>query len=135
MNRIYKFRAWDKTEKVMLPVGDLEFKRKSAWGTDELYGAVVVLPSGHDQFYDGERLEIMQFTGLLDKNGEEIYEGDILYYKTQKHEYRYKVIYDMERGQYRVSPHLPFAACLDEGQVIGNIYENPELLNPQQNDN
>jgi len=82
----------------------------------------------------------MQFTGLLDKNGKEIYEGDIL--STHIPENRlYKngeVIYSKEYLTYLVkyyfgkdyaSEYLSYIQNMNiEVEVIGNIYENPEIL-------
>lgn len=66
----------------------------------------------------------MQFTGLKDKNGKEIYEGDIV--KTVKEDW-VKVYYD--RGNYWVWRYQ-LAYLWETGvEVIGNIYENPELIN------
>lgn len=67
------------------------------------------------------RVELMQFTGLKDKNGKEIYEGDIL-----------EMPWGMSRRAVRI-PGMFYSlgeeGCWDdESEVIGNIYENPELL-------
>jgi uncharacterized phage protein (TIGR01671 family) len=77
--------------------------------------------------------ELMQFTGLLDKNGKEIYEGDIVIcinghegvVEWEKSDCCFNVT-----GYYNASNDYPSMAFM-EGQpfeVIGNIYENPELL-------
>jgi len=70
----------------------------------------------------------MQYTGLKDKNGKEIYEGDIV-----KIEGFINHVVGFEDGAFRwmnVGPYLPIAERISEREceVIGNIYENPELL-------
>jgi uncharacterized phage protein (TIGR01671 family) len=78
-------------------------------------------------------LEIMQFTGLHDKNGKEIYEGDILRTDAEK-EYISAVAYEQagfkvdSYSDKDVCEHLENIAPHHSAEVIGNIYENPELL-------
>ena len=68
-------------------------------------------------------LKIEQFTGLHDKNGKEIYEGDIVTDGVGK----YKIIYDL-----RLAGYQPYCIFRDDPEnyceVIGNIYENPDLV-------
>jgi uncharacterized phage protein (TIGR01671 family) len=79
---------------------------------------------------------VMQFTGLLDKDGEEIYEGDIIRILDNfkgRHQIS-KVIF--EHGRFKATPFYmnhydypsDFLEGLNECEVIGNIYKNPELL-------
>lgn len=67
-----------------------------------------------------------QFTGLKDKNGKEIFEGDIL----EKYpKVRGKVIFDEDVGCFKVIwEELSWDYVSGDKEVIGNIYENPELL-------
>ena len=76
-----------------------------------------------------ERLELMQFTGLLDKNGVEIYEGDLL--KHHSSELLSEVIFnDGTFWMKNIMWDNPLGRMNDQLEVIGNIYENPELLTP-----
>lgn len=68
MNREIKFRVWDKkSKKLHYDITGFEF------GVKEMTGVFI-----DGDFYNKENIELMQYTGLKDKNGVEIYEGDIL---------------------------------------------------------
>jgi len=125
--REIKFRAWDTKRRIMLPEFDI---------VDAMTGSIGDVP---------ENLIFLQYTGLKDKNGNEIYEGDILAtkgYRTNKYIYPRVVVFD----EFGVStePGSGHETVIGWGmkdeelgeienidtrlEVIGNIYENPELL-------
>lgn len=87
--------------------------------------------------FEDENTLAMQFTGLLDKNGLPIFEGDIL--KSSYTEYGHKVIF--ENGGFKIKHSErccpPYRTSLSEAEgwqvIIGNIYENPELLTHEDN--
>ena len=91
--------------------------------------------------WHGERVDpetVCQFTGLCDKNGRKIFEGDIVRYGDTIH----KVVFEQRSGTayfglvYSPFETLPFGHYQDLKQIeiIGNIYDNPELLEVKQND-
>ena len=86
-------------------------------------------------FHWGDSKNLMQYTGIKDKNGKEIYEGDILEMNDRKAS-RSQVKYDDKKwarflayDREAVSVYMPFVEnAVNQWVVIGNIYENPELI-------
>ena len=118
-----KFRAWLKKRQEM----DNEIDHIS-WLEDELY----CIGDGITYMVSAEDLVLMQSTGLKDKNGKEIFEGDIV--KMAKDVYSEPTYYEVVRhrgGAYRLESKqhgcelwLRHTDC----EVVGNVYENKELL-------
>ena len=103
MSREIKFRVWDNVDYMSKP-----FTLHSLMGANrtEFTSECVV----------------MQYTGLKDKSGNEIYEGDVLELKNQRGSLTGAMKWDETRNGW-----LQFEP-LDRFEVIGNIYENPELI-------
>lgn len=95
--RSIRFRAWDNHEKkiIYFPLSDV----------------------GNFVGY-----EVMQYTGLKDKNGKEIYEGDII--DDQGNALRYAVSWDDAGAGWKYIREAYMANC----EVIGNVHQNPELI-------
>ena len=120
---IPKFRAWLKKEQKMDNYID-----HISWLEDELY----CIGDGITYMVSAEDLVLMQSTGLKDKNGKEIFEGDIV--KMSKDVYSEPTYYEVVRhrgGAYRLESKqhgcelwLRHTDC----EIAGNVYENPELL-------
>lgn len=125
--REIKFRAWSKLLNKMLSHEDLNKTLKDL--TKIEYIAGIFLPLNSD-------VEVMQYTGLKDSNGNEIYEGDIVKIEDYFGEDIIgRVIYDEATAGYvfhKGNERNYFQMTLDLESyvyyVIGNIYENPELL-------
>lgn len=124
--REIKFRAWWANEKTMLN------------NVHDFYDTLGNI--GHGNEYEPENsfsgvldnpdeYQVMQYTGLKDKNGVEIYEGDILQFGDGICR---EVSYDHEHTGFKLKgedPVNPLWQMHKSMQVIGNIYENKELLN------
>ena len=125
--REFKFRAWSKLLNKMLSHEDLNKTLKDL--TKIEYIAGIFLPLNSD-------VEVMQYTGLKDSNGNEIYEGDIVKIEDYFGEDIIgRVIYDEATAGYvfhKGNERNYFQMTLDLEDyvhyVIGNIYENKDLL-------
>lgn len=124
MNREIKFRVWDTELKEMIEAGKVRIS-----GT-----GIIDLDNGKDwtEDVDAERFIVMQYTGLKDKNGKEIYEGDILQLKQAK-----KSIFVVEYEEQSFIAYCKNKVNNNEDalhyvsdalQIVGNIYEHPHLL-------
>ena len=117
--REIKFRVWDKLNKEMFDVEIINFQERRVYKDAVSYRKF-------------EDIELIQYTELKDKNNKEIYEGDIL--SDGNNEKPYKVIF--ENGSFRAEFEGDFDeysfdlidVVLHRCEIIGNIYENPELI-------
>jgi len=125
-----KFRAWDNTNKRMSAVAGLHFFNG---------GIDINVFADEDEWAEEPDLILMQYTGLKDKNGKEIYDGDIVNFKSYRKTANIgEVVYIDSLASFAVKYwlvldylHELFSVHLykDSLEVIGNIYENSELVN------
>lgn len=125
--REIKFRIWVKDRKEIFEVVLINYVSKKVTYILEKIGHLLSIRDA--KFND---IEFMQYSGLKDKNNKEIYEGDVL--SNGNDEKPYKVIF--ENGSFRAEFEGDFEEysfylidiVAQHCEIVGNIYENPELL-------
>ncbi len=129
--REIKFRVW--TGKIILdPTDNLHITgNEGYWHLENCYNYKGYdVPSKWDG--DNEDSILMQYTGLKDKNGKEIYEGDIMdgMVVVFGQYFNHQGFYLMEyfKGKFRLIPIINSNTYKIKREVMGNIYENPELI-------
>lgn len=118
--REIKFRAWDEDGYMIYPPFSLMF--------NENKNIVLLEPDGTFGEVGSAIIALMQFTGLLDKNGKEIYEGDVVRVPEINRKNTAVEFYKggfVTRGNGMDCEHI---SVFRNYEVIGNIYENPELV-------
>ena len=116
-----KFRSWDKELQTMLDVSLIDFKKGVLVGEHWKFGET--------NFMSFDEIELMQSTGLFDKNNKEIFEGDVVSIDTDefdllfvKYESGIYWLMDDEECVEHLSDYYKYVS------IVGNIYENPKLL-------
>lgn len=126
---IPKFRAWDKLDKEIYGVEEINWFN----GEFDFIGDAITFKRNADE------VELMQSTGLFDKEGTEVFEGDIIAIEVEEIEtpINAKIFQNNKIGMlmfhvFEDNEDVPMVELLEENSVafavIGNIYENPELL-------
>lgn len=119
-----KFRAWDKYSQKMFTNSELVIWNGNVYAND---GKKLTCDNLKGWSIDDEYL--MQSTGLKDKNGVEVFDGDIMFYEQDCYQYTL-VKYDKDKLAFVLYDGCErlYHELWEPGEVIGNIYENPELL-------
>lgn len=142
MNRV-KFRVWDKTNNRMHPVSSIYFRDDGR----ALTIVVELAPKGqhYNGLVDGENGMLMQWTGLTDNNGDDIYEGDIVRVRKPNSylvgdyivawhahhcQFAWKRIIPLSTGEEwaMMGANRPYSLNQRDKEVIGNIYQTPHLV-------
>lgn len=124
MSREIKFRVWDVENKEMLNVQELDFE-PTFYG-----GRIAIRPDQYNDYFDTEDMILMQYTGVNDRCGKEIYENDIVYVAGEDE--NATIEWDEETARFVI--HFDgWIADFDnyygyELEVMGDIYNNSELL-------
>ncbi|WP_373786679.1 YopX family protein [Jeotgalibaca porci] len=128
--RDIKFRAWDEESKRMFQVQALQFYGENntvdaCWTNGVDFDGKSTL--GEPELNNLHNLVLMQYTGMKDINGVEIYEGDIL---QSEHYFKYKVVFkgDCWRCESLKNSRFKNRFIGRDLTVIGNIYQNKDLL-------
>lgn len=127
MNREIEFRGFDSTEWYY---GDLEYNRKTGVARIHTYEE----DGSYCRQYTVDPDTVGEFTGMADKNGVKIFEGDIIRFvngqkKVNGEWVDNELIYTVEYSKGAFCCVSGLSEVLDAVEVIGNIYENSELLN------
>ena len=133
---ITRFRAWNKATKEMYGADEIiaiNFEEKEIC-VQTIYFEQGLPDSRDLDYYDFDDIVLMQSTGMRDKNDREIFEGDILDYRGRKALVRwhgsyasfiYRFVDELQNRNTEWKPlYLAYMKC----EIIGNIYENQELL-------
>jgi len=119
-----KFRAYHKERKEMFEIASIDFEEKKA----ALSNGIIKLLN-----VDSKQFELLQYTGLKDKNDKEIYEGDILFFRDEN--MKYIVVWQDTAfiiKSIEIRKYLEKMCWLDDTEIcceiVGNIYENKKLL-------
>ena len=131
-----RYRAWDVlAEKMIDEILMISFVRKEIIG--KFSDGSTSVPLKFEDERNGEDVILMQSTGLKDKNGKEIFDGDVLACKTDDEVINLNIFWDEEHALFmfeskKYNEQEPLAELVEDNiypfEIIGNIYENPELL-------
>lgn len=123
--REFKMKAWLKKEKKMVAIIGIDFNYEYIRYTEDSN-----LFNENYKTAEFKDIELLQFTGLKDNGGQELYEADVIKFNDGIDDIYGLISYDDEDGAYRVS-YANITEHLSEREgdfeIVGNIFENPDL--------
>ena len=133
--RDFKFRAWVATD---WGENGRPCKYKMVEWSNDFFSDSSIVTGYSDEFPTEPDCYLMQYTGLKDVNGKEIYEGDIVRYRDGVSHWDGGYTKPTE-VKYEYGSFFPFCGCggeysmdVDDAVIIGNVHEHPELLEGSQ---
>lgn len=128
---IQRYRAWDRIHKTMYEVDDIV---SIDFGKSEI--SVKTLFFEQTNRYDFDDIVLMQSTGLRDKNGKEIFEGDIVSIETDEENVKVEVSWDSKHALFvfeskKYNEKEALGELFEDNsypfKIIGNVWKDPEL--------
>ncbi|MGM0260468.1 YopX family protein [Enterococcus sp. AZ102] len=122
-----RYRVWHKKEKLMWIVAALRFYEEGNLFNIDYWGV-----QQYPESLDPEGVVLMQATGLQDKNGKTYYEGDLVKWDDEIFQVKFDKYQFVLEGFYEPRQDVPYDFFSEQeyqkAEIIGNIYENPNLL-------
>lgn len=130
--REHKYRAWHKQEQKMYEVSSIYFGVQYGMGHSDRSN-LVDLRDKSKSYREGEYIELMEYTGLKDKHGKEGYKDDLVKMFDRS---LFQIVWNDHYARFQLElvkgeeiKKVYDMGMLQMGEIIGNIYEQPELLN------
>lgn len=127
--RAHKYRAWHFKQNRMFSAEEMAEDQLTLLPTGQFIN-VSGIDTSLSVIYPNDIMLPLQFIGLFDKNGREIYEGDV--FPSCDDGYYDQVIYD--ENKFILEPYGDDSVYWEELEIVGNVYENPDLYVGQRRD-
>lgn len=137
--RMIRFRAWQKEQKKMYSPETMSEDQLTLMPDGRGFANISSTSTRLSAIDNNKRMIPLQYTGLQDKNGREIYEGDII---RDIEKLTWQVLYNESEACFDIQnmdkksrlQRIHLHSSFEDLEVIGNIYENPELIKGDKNE-